>query len=467
MRSLTHLLSRANTPPDANEVALVPGDAPTFMDIAERVGSDNETLRNLLTDIDLQFGAIENLKSAFAKIVQPLNNLAKTLSDTKLEDARLRQSLEDLHASHEALSAHHQTLEQKYLQLRADSQRLSQDLNSSEQARRALEGDKATLSEQVATLCANLTTVETALRERATEARELAEEKKMLLDRLGVFDRRIIELEVAGASEHERASLLESERASLQGSLGETLERVSQLTRQISNFEKLLSEAAARVEQLTRSSTLLEQERDRLTTACEEANHRREAEVQSLTTELSTARSRSAAAEKQCVELRQAIAVQAEERKSAETKLAAITITLSKNEERAASLSTALEESENRIKDLERSYSSLTESHRALSKTASMREAALEEARKKIKALTQHVDLIKADAAANREAAENLIQDLKGEIESLRTERAVTKGALEATRTELVRLQREIAAPQRQPRSDTPDEPMGDIEAAG
>lgn len=188
MRSLTDLLSRANTPVDSNEAALVPAEVPThfksspfsFMEIAERVGSDNEALRNLLLDIDLQFDAIENLKTAFAKVVEPLHNLAETLSETKLESAGLRASLKDLRASHDALSAQHQALDKNALLLSGDNHRLSQDLISSDQARKVLEGDNAAQTEQIATLCANLTSVETELRERATEARELADEKRML-----------------------------------------------------------------------------------------------------------------------------------------------------------------------------------------------------------------------------------------------------------------------------------------------
>lgn len=475
MRSLSHLLSRANTPTDSTEVALVPAEGPShfkssppsFMDIAERVGSDNEALRTLLTDIDLQFGAMENLKSAFGRVVEPLHNLADTLSAAKLENAKLRESVEGYRAIHDELSERYQTLNKQAVLLTDDNHRLAHDLKTAEQARNALHGDKAALSEQVATLCANLTTVEAELRERAAEVRELAGEKKALIERLSASDKRIIEVEVAGAIERERAALLESEKASLQASLAETLDRVSRMSRQISNYEKLLSDAGARVEELTRSSGLLEAERQTLSTACEEANHRREAEVQSLTSELNAARSRCAAAEKQCAELRQTIAVQAEERKATEAKLADTASALTKSEQRTLSLSTMVQEHEQKIAELEKSYSNSLESNRALSKTANMRETALEEARKKLQDLSHHVGLLKADAAANRDEAEKLIAHLKGEVERLEVERAITKGALETARGELGRLQRELANPQRLVRLETRDQVPANAESAG
>jgi multidrug resistance efflux pump len=54
--------------------------------------------------------------------------------------------------------------------------------------------------------------------------------------------------------------------------------------------------------------------------------------------------------------------------------------------------------------------------------------------------------LLKTEAAAGQAKAEKRIEQLNSAIERERAERAVAEGALEATRADYARLQREIAA---------------------
>ena len=51
----------------------------TFANIGERIGGDNEALRHLLIDTGLQFGALDELKETFGKLVDPLHKLLGTL----------------------------------------------------------------------------------------------------------------------------------------------------------------------------------------------------------------------------------------------------------------------------------------------------------------------------------------------------------------------------------------------------
>ena len=81
-----------------------------------------------------------------------------------------------------------------------------------------------------------------------------------------------------------------------------------------------------------------------------------------------------------------------------------------------------------------------------LSETVKARDNALAQAQDKIKSLTDRVELLKTEAAAGQAKAEKRIEQLNSAIERERAERAVAEGALEATRADYARLQREIAA---------------------
>ena len=75
---------------------LTPGNGPsgddrpteTWAEIGSRIGGDNEALRNLLVDTGRQVGALDDLKDAFGKLVDPIN---KTLRALEQEKIRQRQ----------------------------------------------------------------------------------------------------------------------------------------------------------------------------------------------------------------------------------------------------------------------------------------------------------------------------------------------------------------------------------------
>jgi hypothetical protein len=75
----------------------------TFANIGLRIGGDNQALRHLLIDTGLQFGALDELKETFGKLVDPLHNLLSTLEQAKFDNASLRGALTELRSSHETL----------------------------------------------------------------------------------------------------------------------------------------------------------------------------------------------------------------------------------------------------------------------------------------------------------------------------------------------------------------------------
>ena len=74
-------------------------DNAAFADIGERIGEDNEALRNLLIDTSHQLGAVDDHKATFSKLVHPLNNLLTTLEHEKADMASSRGALAAIRSS--------------------------------------------------------------------------------------------------------------------------------------------------------------------------------------------------------------------------------------------------------------------------------------------------------------------------------------------------------------------------------
>src|ERR1700747_516470 len=117
----------------------------TFAHVGERIGEDNEALRHLLIDTGLQFGALDELKETFSKLVDPLHKLLSTLEQAKFDNASLRGALSALRASHGALRGDFETLEKRSSELEGDNHRLPRELAGAQQSVQDLEGEKVKL----------------------------------------------------------------------------------------------------------------------------------------------------------------------------------------------------------------------------------------------------------------------------------------------------------------------------------
>jgi chromosome segregation ATPase len=124
-------------------------------------------------------------------------------------------------------------------------------------------------------------------------------------------------------------------------------------------------------------------------------------------------------------------------------------------EKKLEQLLASLQAQERQVRDLESSRATLVDRSSTLLKTVKVRETALARAEEKIQSLTDRVNQLDADAEASRLRTEKRIEELNSSLQRERLERAVTEGALEATRKNYAELQRELAAA----RSGRRDEP--------
>jgi crescentin len=420
-------------------------DKMTFADLGARIGEDNEALRNLLIDTSHQLSTIDDLKDTFGKLVDPLSNLLTTLEQERADNAGSQGALAAIRASHEMLRAEFRALEKRSSELEGDNERLGRDLESAQQNARALEEEKAKLNGEVSAARGAMVMLVKQLGEEAGNAWLLSEEKKLLAERSDTSDRRIVGLEAEIVDARERLSLLENDKDTLQAALDRTLAESSRLSRQLTESESALSDARSRLRQMEGSLAAAESERNNLAAACADANERRQSEVHALELKLDALCSRSDAAEKLVAGVRQSLVERTEAMRSAEAKLLEVILARGEAEQKVEHLAVVSSGWEQQAKQLELEVAAVTERCEMLSETLTANESSLTHASEKIRSLTGHVERLQLDAAADRTETEEHIVQLNATIEHERCERALAEGALETTRADYARIQRQMS----------------------
>jgi chromosome segregation ATPase len=273
----------------------------------------------------------------------------------------------------------------------------------------------------------------------------LSEEKKLLTERSDISDRRIVGLEAEIAHARERLSLLENDKDTLQAALDRTLAESSRLSRQLAESDSALSDSRSRLRQMEGSLSAAESERNNLAAACADANERRQSEVHALGLKLDALRSRSDAAEKLAAGVRQSLVERTEAMRTAEAKLLEVIVARGEAEKKVEHLAVVSSGWEQQTKKLELEVAALAERCKLLSETLTANESSLVHANEKIRSLSGHVERLQQDAAAHRAETEEHIVQLNATIEHERCERALAEGALETTRADYARIQRQMS----------------------
>ena len=421
------------------------GNNDAFADLGERLGEDNEALRNLLIDTSHQLGAVDDLKATFSKLVNPLNNLLTTLEHGKADAASSRGALAAIRSSHETLRADYQTLEKKFSELKGDNERLLRDLDAALLSGRQLADEKAKLSSEIAAEHVAMAVLVKKLGEEANKVRVLTEEKGIFAERADSSDKRIGGLEAKLSHARERLLLLENDKDGLQAALDKTLAESSRTSRHLAERDGALADARSRLKQTEGGLSAAETERNKLAAALDEANERRQSDVYALGLKLDALQSRSDTTEKLLADARQSLQARTEEVRAAETKLLDAVAVRGEAEKTAERLSAASEGSEQKIEKLERENAAFAERCKVLGETLAGKESSFSHVNEKIKSLSDQVEQLQTEAATNRAKFEEDVVQYNATIEHERTERALAEGALETARNDYARIQRQMA----------------------
>ena len=355
----------------------------------------------------------------------------------------MRNSLAELRASHEILRAESLAFERKAVGSENDNENLRHQLAVAQQTARELESDKADLTSDLIDARSEIANLTSQLAQESANGRALAQANQILADHGSAADKRIVELQGEGGLAREQALLLEDDKSSLQAALEQTLAESARLSRRLAESDGALTAARARLEQTEVSLAESENERAALSAARDEANERHQSESYALNLRLEALRSRAATAEKLLTEVRQSLVGRTEDIRAAERKAVEASITRNATEKTVERLSTARDVLDAKVKELEQARAALTQRGNGLSENLKAREISLVHAEQKIKALSDRVEQLERDAGAYRSKAEKRIDDLSQTLQRERVELGVARGALETTRRDYARLQRE------------------------
>jgi len=420
-------------------------DPDRFLEAGTRLGEENEALRSLLGDAERRIGELDALKEAFSRISEPIAKTMRSLEQEKLHNAALQTLLADIRAAHEKLRGDFHLSERRTASLENVNERLREDLERAQQQARAIDAARLELVDELAAKRDQIATLERQLAHESAERARLADDKQTLSQQLADAEKKIIQLEADVSATREKAVLIEDELRTLQKSLDETIGESTRLGRRVIESENELAAARGQIGKLGSAVAEAEAERNRLATALDEANSRHQSETYSLNVRLGSLQSRALSAEKLLAEARQTLIARTEEARGLDRKNVETAIALSAAEKKVRQLEATVEAHERTIRDNEQSRAAMTERANGLTRTLREREVALARAEEQIQSLTGRIAKLETDAQVSQIAYDKRIEELNAALHRERMERSVVEGALESSRRDAVRAQREQA----------------------
>jgi crescentin len=451
MSKLSDLFGRKGQPGDDKAANVRPDQreqsAPeAASDVGSRIGEENEALRNLLFDTGRKINELDELKSAFDKIVTPFNNTLRSLEQEKSQNLSLTGQIAESRAAYDKLRGDVYQVEKRATLLESENLRLREDLELSREAVRTLESHRNDINSQIAAQHAHIGELERELAQETTQRRTLSDNKQALTDHLEAAEKRSVGLEGDLAAARERVTLLENAQQTTKSSLDQALDEIARTTRRLTESENTLTTTRTQLARVEGNFTETHAERSRLAAALDEAKEAHQTERNSLNMRLDALQSRAATAERLLTEARQNLVARNEEVRTFDRKAVEATIAKNNSDKRLAQIESTHEARERQIKDLEQSRATLVERSNALTKTLKTREAALTRAEERNQSLTERTARLEADIQVSRTNIEKRVDDLNSSLQRERMERAVVEGALEAARKDNSRLQSEVAA---------------------
>jgi crescentin len=405
-----------------------------WADLGTRVGGDNESLRGLLIDVGRRIDALDDLRDIFGELVVPIGQALNTLEREALDNANLRNALEETTVGYEQLRAEVKEVRKSLATSRSECEHLNYELGLSQQTVGALEADKADLTAELEPARARITELEGELARETSAVRMLHEHKQALSKHSAAADKRIAELEGLIGAASEKLAMGADENRSLQTSLDQLVEENSRLQRRVTDSEMAVEKALTQLAQLQAGLKAAEAERGRLTAALAEANDKRQVETNTLSTRLEAMSSRAVTAEKLLADVRQNLLSRTEENNAAERKVVEATLARNMAEKKLELATTALQSKEKLLNEVEQFRTKLAERANTLLLNVRQRDKALSRAEEEIQALSARVGQLEAEADSQRKKAGETIASLKAQLESERAGRNVAEGALKKAR---------------------------------
>jgi crescentin len=405
-----------------------------WADLGTRVGGDNESLRNLLIDVGRRIDALDDLRDIFGELVVPIGHALNTLEREALDNANLRNALEETSVGYEQLRAEVKDVRKRLAASESECDHLNYELGLSQQAVGTLEAEKGELTGELEPARTRITDLEGELARETTAVRMLTEHKQALSKHSAAADKRIAELEGLIGAASEKLTMGADENRSLQTSVDQLVEENSRLQRRGANSEAAVEKTLTQISQLQAGLKAAENERSRITAALAEAYDKRQIETNTLSTRLEAMSSRAVTAEKLLAEVRGNLLSRTEDNNAAERKVVEATLVRNMAEKKLELATTALQSKEKLLNEVEQFRTKLAERANTLLLNVRQRDKALSRAEEEIQALSACVGQLEAEADRQRTKAGETIAALKAQLDSERAGRTVAEGALKKAR---------------------------------
>jgi crescentin len=428
-------------------------------DTTARLGEENEVLRNLLSETERKLGEFDDLKVAFANLIEPAHKALRTLEQEKTRGLGLQRSLAQLRNNHDLLQTKFFNLEARAAELENENEKLQRDVLAANQTLRTLTESKSDLSHELAVARATVADLERQQQQHAANFKAQTEENLRLRDQAVRADARGGELETQLNAARQKLMLLEGDKASLQKSLDRTVSEASRLSQSLTETETALTTTRTRLLSLETRLAEVEPERSRLLTELNEVQERYRAEQNRTNIQFEAVQARAEMAEKLLANTRQLLATRVEDARVADRRTVESAHARDSAEKKAADLDARNKLLAGQLQDIEQSHAKLSERASALTATVKTRDAQLADAEEKLRFASERISRFDTDMKMARMAAERRIDELNTIIGDERVERQVLEGALKAARQECGQLQRELSHLRLQRRSPTPTPP--------
>ena len=443
------------SPPADNPLEL---DEELFTALGAQLGGENESLRNLLLDANAKIGELDGIKNAVGKLVDPVSKALRAFEAEKSEKISLQTVLNNTRTAYGKLRNEVAELEKKANLSEKECQALRQELTTTQNLLRTLEATKAEIAIDIAARRAQIVDLETRLAQETGEGKALREENRRLDERLSTADKRVMALESELNGARQRLLMLEDEKRAQQISLDKMSAESARISRKLVETEASLTATQGRLRHVDGTVAELNTERTRLTAALDEANERHEHEVTTQRMRFDALQARASASEKLLGEAREHLLARADEIRIYDRRAGELALERDALQARVADLEAERIQRESQFKEVDQARATLIERSTALARAFTAKEAALTRAEDAIAALNEQVAALESARAAEKQAADQRVEELSTSLRREQMQCSVVEGALETARKDFARLMREAMALQREQQM-APDDP--------
>lgn len=425
-------------------------DEELFSSVSTQLGSNNESLRNLLLNANHKIAELDGIKESVVKLVGPVSKALREFETEKADKINLQAALSNTRTAYGKLRNEVSELEKKSSKLERECEQLRKDLTFADNAAKALEAIRGELGMDIAAKRAQITELEGRLNQETAETKALRDENDRLKTRQSTVDKHLVQVEAEINALRQKLVLTEDEKRALQTAFEKTSSDATRLARKLAEVENALTGMQSRLRGTESNLAEMTSERGRLSAQLEEATERHASEVAKHQMRFDALQARVNATDRLLSEARDQVALRSEDVRMLERRLSDASLERDTLATRIAGLESDMMERESILREGEDSRNALLERASALAKAYNTKEAELSQAQETIHTLNERVAFIEQQNSLGRANTDKQIEDLKEALRREKVERAVVEGALDAARKDFTRLMKELMALEQQ-----------------